>query len=95
MAIIDTSGLEPFADLLKEIYGDLAKPGVAQVGIALATVIGLLNTCLSPIKFINEKTELKRQKNLEHLAKRLSVIPVENVVEVPPEIAIPIAEKLV
>lgn len=93
--MIDTSGLEPFADLLKEIYGDLAKPGVAQVGIALATVIGLLNTCLSPIKFLNEKTELKRQKNLEHLAERLSEIPIENVVEVPPEIAIPIAEKLV
>ncbi|EMF0908268.1 DUF4393 domain-containing protein [Acinetobacter baumannii] len=95
MAIIDTTGLEPFADLLKEIYGDLAKPGVAQVGIALATVIGLINTCLSPIKFLNDKTELKRQKNLEHLANRLSEIPIENVVEVPPEIAIPIAEKLV
>ncbi len=94
MAIIDTSGLEPFADLLKEIYGDLAKPGVAQVGIALATVIGLLNTCLSPIKFLNEKTELNRQNNLKQLAKRFSEIPTENIVEAPPEIAVPIAEKL-
>lgn len=95
MAIIDTTGLEPFADLLKEIYGDLAKPGVAQVGIALATVIGLLNTCLSPIKFLNEKTELNRQNNLKLLAKRFSDIPPENIVEAPPEIAVPIAEKLV
>ncbi|WP_407504190.1 DUF4393 domain-containing protein [Acinetobacter baumannii] len=94
MAIIDTKGLEPFADLLKEIYGDLAKPGVAQVGVALATVIGLLNTCLSPIKFLNEKTELNRQNNLKQLAKRFSEIPPEKIVEAPPEIAVPIAEKL-
>lgn len=94
MAIIDTSGLEPFADLLKEIYGDLAKPGVVQVGIALATVIGLLNTCLSPIKFLNEKAELNRQNNLKQLAKRFSEIPPEKIVEAPPEIAVPIAEKL-
>lgn len=94
MAIIDTSGLEPFADLLKEIYGDVAKPGVVQVGIALATVIGLLNTCLSPIKFLNEKTELNRQNNLQLLAKRFAEIPPENIIEAPPEIAVPIAEKL-
>lgn len=94
MAIIETSGLEPFADLLKEIYGDVAKPGVVQVGIALATVIGLLNTCLSPIKFLNEKTELNRQNNLKLLAKRFSEIPPENIIEAPPEIAVPIAEKL-
>lgn len=95
MAIIDTSGLEPIADLLKEIYGDLAKPGVAQVGIALATVIGLLNTCLSPIKFLNEKTELNRQNNLKLLAERFSEISPENIVEAPPEIAVPITEKLI
>lgn len=95
MPIIDTTGLEPFADLLKEIYGDLAKPGVAQVGIALATVIGLLNTCLSPIKFLNEKTELNRQNNLKQLAKRFSEIPPEKIVEAPPEIAVPITEKLI
>lgn len=95
MPIIDTTGLEPFADLLKEIYGDLAKPGVAQVGIALATVIGLLNTCLSPIKFLNEKTELNRQNNLKLLAERFAEIPPENIVEAPPEIVVPIAEKLI
>ncbi|MGE8599499.1 MAG: DUF4393 domain-containing protein [Acinetobacter calcoaceticus] len=95
MAIIDTTGLEPFADLLKEVYGDLAKPGVAQVGIALATVIGLINTCLSPIKFLNEKTELNRQNNLKLIAKRFAEIPPENIIEAPSEIAVPIAEKLV
>ncbi|MGG2096481.1 DUF4393 domain-containing protein [Acinetobacter haemolyticus] len=95
MPIIDTKGIEPFADLMKEIYGDLAKPGVTQIGIALATVIGLLNTCLSPIKFLNTKTELNRQKNLDKLAERFSEIPQEEILEAPPEIAVPIAEKLV
>jgi len=53
MTLPDTNWLKGFHDLIKEIYGDLAKPGVTQVGNALGTVIGLLNTCLSPIKYLN------------------------------------------
>lgn len=95
MTLPDTNWLKGFNDLIKEIYGDLAKPGVTQVGNALGTVIGLLNTCLSPIKYLNERTELNRQNNLSELAKRFNQIPLNDIVEAAPEIAVPIAEKLV
>ena len=95
MTLPDTNWLKGFNDLIKEIYGDLAKPGVIQVGNALGTVVGLLNTCLAPIKYLNEKTELNRQNNLRKLAERYKEIPVERIVEVPPEIAVPVSEKLV
>ncbi|MCO8066663.1 DUF4393 domain-containing protein [Acinetobacter schindleri] len=54
-----------------------------------------MNTCLSPIKYLNEKTELNRQNNLNELAKRFNEIPLKEIVEAAPEIAVPIAEKLV
>ena len=41
--------------LMKEIYGDLAKPGVTQVGKALDTILEIPNTLLIPIKMINSK----------------------------------------
>jgi len=47
--VIQTPGL------LKEIYGDLAKPGVSQVGKALSTVVGLGNTILWPVALLNER----------------------------------------
>lgn len=95
MTLPETNWLQPFTALIREVYGDLAKPGVTQVGYALSTVVGLLNTCLSPIKYLNEKTELNRQNNLNALAKRFNEIPLSNIVEAAPEIAVPIAEKLV
>lgn len=95
MTLPDTNWLQPFTDLIKEVYGDLAKPGVTQVGYALGTVVGLLNTCLSPIKYLNERTELNRQNNLNKLAERFNKIPLKDLVEAVPEIAVPVAEKLV
>lgn len=95
MTVPDTKWIQPFTDLIREVYGDLAKPGVTQIGYALGTVVGLLNTCLSPIKYLNEKTEINRQNNLNKLAERFNEIPLKEVVEAAPEIAVPIAEKLV
>lgn len=64
MALIDTSGLEPFADLIKEIYGDLAKPGVQNVGTALAAVLGLGVTLMWPIMWANERAKIALEDNL-------------------------------
>jgi hypothetical protein len=36
-------------ELMKEIYSDLAKPGVSQVGKNLGCILGLGNTALYPI----------------------------------------------
>ena len=80
--------------LLVEIYGDLAKPGVQQVGKALGTVFGLGNTVLWPIHLANERSRIYLEKNLEDYRARLERIAPEMIVPVTPEIGVPIAEKL-
>ena len=80
--------------LLKELYGDLAKLGVTQVGKALSSVIGLRNTVLWPIHMLNEKARLKLEANLDRYRELLKHIPEEDVVPVAPEVGVPIADKL-
>lgn len=80
--------------LLVEIYGDLARPGVRQVGKALDTVFGLGNTILWPIIWANERSKIYLEKNLEDYRKRLEQLPEDKIISVAPEIGVPIAEKL-
>lgn len=80
--------------LLVEIYGDLAKPGVQQAGKALGTVLGLGNTVLWPIHWANERSRIYLERNLDNYRARLERIPLDEIVAVPPEIGVPIAEKL-
>lgn len=80
--------------LLVEIYGDLARPGVKQVGKALETVIGLGNTVLWPVAWANERSRIALEKNLERYRKEMESVPEEKVVGIAPEIGVPVAEKL-
>lgn len=80
--------------ILAEIYGDLAKPGVKQAGRALETVVGLGNTILWPIAWVNERTRIALEKNLEKYRIEMESIPEGKVVGVAPEIGVPVAEKL-
>ena len=80
--------------LLVEIYGDLAKPGVRQVGKALDTVLGLGNTVLWPVQWVNERTRMTLQQNLQKYRQKLENMADEEIVSVAPEIGVPIAEKL-
>ena len=50
---------ETTSKLLTEIYTDLAKPAVTEVGIALGTIFGLCNMLLMVIALQNEKAKLK------------------------------------
>jgi len=80
--------------LLVQFYGDLAKPGVQQVGKALGTVFGLGNTVLWPIQWANERSRIALERNLENYRIRLESVPIEKIIPVAPEIGVPIAEKL-
>lgn len=80
--------------LLAEVYGDLAKPGVQQVGKALGTVLGLGNTILWPLHLANERSRVYLERNLQDYRARLEGVPQEKVISVAPEIGVPIAEKL-
>ena len=81
-------------DLLKDVYGDLAKPAVQEVGKALGAVLGLGNTILYPIYAANGRAKIALEKNFERYRQKLEAVPPEHVVEVNPEIGVPIAEKL-
>lgn len=80
--------------LLKEIYGDLLKPGVKQAGKALETVVGLGNTVLWPVTLANERARIALEKNLEKYRLQMAEVPEDKVTSVPPEIGVPISEKL-
>jgi Abortive infection alpha len=80
--------------LLKEIFGDLAKPGVTQVGKALSTIIGFGNTVLLPFHLANERTRLAVESNLEKYRKQLEAVPEEKITPVAPEVGVPIVEKI-
>ena len=80
--------------LIFDIYGDLLKPGVKQAGKALETIIGLGNTILWPITLGNERARIALERNLERYRSQLENLPEENIVAVPAEIGVPIAEKL-
>jgi len=80
--------------ILKEVYGDLAKPGVQQAGKALSTILGLGNTVLWPIALMNEKAKIALEKNLEKYRIKMENTPDEDVCEIAPEVGVPIAEKL-
>lgn len=81
-------------DLLREVYTDLAKPGVKQVGRSLDAILGLGNTVLWPILLVNEKSRMALENNLEKYRKKLESTPEEKVVRVSPEVGVPIAEKI-
>lgn len=81
-------------ELLKEIYGDLAKPGVSQVGRAIGSILGLGNTALLPIRLLTEAGRAFEQWSFEQIAARFSHIPEDDVTVPPPEVGIPILEKL-
>ncbi|ESS71274.1 hypothetical protein MGMO_112c00130 [Methyloglobulus morosus KoM1] len=80
--------------ILKEVYGDLAKPGVQQAGKALSTIIGLGNTILWPLALLNERARIALESNLEKYRNKIKHIPIEETCEIPPEVGVPIAEKL-
>jgi hypothetical protein len=80
--------------LLKEVYGDLAKPGITQVGLALETILGLGNTVMLPIQLLNAKGKYTIENNFNRYRKKLENKEVCEVVGVVPEIGVPIVEKL-
>ena len=81
-------------EILKELYGDLAKPGVQQVGKALGTIIGLGNTALWPVILLNEKTRITLERSLEKYRQKMKEVSEEDTCEVAPEVGVPITEKL-
>ena len=81
-------------ELLKEIYGDLAKPGVRQVGQAIGDLLGLGATVLIPLRLLTATFSEFEKRCYERLAMRFSSIEDENIIAVTPEIGVPLLERL-
>ena len=79
--------------LLKEIYGDVAKPGAQQLGKALAALLGLGYTAVLPVALLNEKAKIAFEKNIDRYRKKIENISENDICEVAPEIGVPIIEK--
>ena len=60
----------------------------------MGTILGLGNTILWRIAILNGKTRLVVERNLEKYRQECEKIPEEKVADVPPEIGVPIIEKL-
>ncbi|GAB3234914.1 hypothetical protein GCM10027346_24180 [Hymenobacter seoulensis] len=80
--------------ILLGLYDDLAKPGVRKVGKALSTVLGLTNTLLLPVQGVNDANQMLYKYYMEQLRLKLENVPEEKIVEVAPEIGVPIIERL-
>lgn len=85
---------ESNSELLKKIYDNLASPGVSQVGKAFGSILGLVNTALFPINFLNGKAGIYLEHSLDKYRSSLQNIPLEQIIDVLPEIGVPILEKL-
>lgn len=80
--------------ILELVYKDLAQPGVQKVGMCLSTVLGLGNTVLLPIKLLNEKPRILYQRHMDKYKDNLEKIPNNDLVQVEPEIGVPILQNL-
>jgi len=80
-------------ELLKQVYFDVAQPGVKQVGQALETVLGLTNTILLPLKLLNENARVNFNCKMEKYRERIKHLSDDEVCNVPPEIGMPILDK--
>ena len=80
--------------VLRLFYQDLAQPGVRQVGKALSTVLGLGNTILLPLKMANAKANALYSEHMNNYKEKLRSYTDDKIVEVAPEIGVPILENL-
>lgn len=80
--------------VVAKFYSDLASPSVQQVGKALGTVFGLLNRPLTSLEYGNARRERVLAQNLIRLDSKIAAIAADSVVEIPPEVGVPIVEKL-
>jgi Abortive infection alpha len=87
-------GVAKLPAILTDIYGDLLRPGVKQVGKALETVIGLGNTILWPFALVNGVADITLKRSLEKYRAKLENVPADEIIQVRPEIGVPIAERL-
>ncbi|MGB1251422.1 MAG: Abi-alpha family protein, partial [Candidatus Promineifilaceae bacterium] len=90
----DPDALKALIKLVELSYNDLLQPAFRQIGSAAGTVLGLCNSALLPIKLLNAKTDAVFKANVRKLEAQVELIPEEKRVQIPPEIGVPILDRL-
>lgn len=75
--IIDVT--KDISSVAPEAYSDVVHPPAENLGKALATVVDLLNTFLTPIELVNKTVAIKKEKFIEEYKNNTSKIPPEKV----------------
>ena len=65
-----------------------------EVGKALKTVLNLGNGLLLPIRLMNETARAFEKRKFEEIANRFQYIPEDQIIDVSPEIGVPIMDRL-
>ncbi len=89
-----TIGRSPLQQLLPAIYGDVFSPGAKQLGLALENVLALVPTLTLPLKYVNEGAKLLLEQGLDKLRQKLKNQTAAETISIPPEIGVPVVEKL-
>lgn len=92
--LLDLFNKSSDSGLLKEVYTDIAQPGVKKVGLALETVLDFTNTLLIPIKLMNERSKVFLLTHMNKYKENMEDIEESKIAVVPPELGVPILQKL-
>lgn len=81
-------------DIQKKVYDDLFWPTLKEAWKALWNIAWLVTTISLPIMYLNHYANWIFRNNIDKLDRKLKEIPEENIIEVTPDIWVPILEKL-
>lgn len=81
-------------DFCREIYGDLAKPGIRQVGRAFEILLAFIPASLWKLEAYQKEKALLLQRRLDQFRENISSTPLENIVPIVPDLGVPIIERL-
>lgn len=82
------------SEIIKSVYQDVAQLGIRKVGMALETIFDFSNTILLPLKIANERSKIIFINNMERYKTKIEHLDDSDIVTVPPELGIPLIDKL-
>lgn len=83
---------ENATDLAQDVYSDVAKPASKELGDAAGTIVGLINTILTPVKMLNAIAKINADNFIKEYENKVALIPTHKRFEPNPALIGPMAE---
>lgn len=90
--IINVEVPESVGSVAEKAYDDLGHPISSELGEAAGTIIGLLNTILTPVKLLNSVAKANADNFIKDYQEKIAAIPEHKYCDVNPAIICPMAE---